>query len=145
MTSAYDSGIQKICLQQASFIHLLFWQGYDQFSSNPCTLVSFCRLEMIMFAYPPGTLVNAGAALSLLRLKVLYKYWDVLRFLLKQISQDMNTLHSLEQYLKLWYRIIFWSRWQVISFKPSSVTSVLNDSVSEVESVCVYSIIIMDF
>lgn len=127
-----------------STIFLVGGQGwYDQFNSSPCTLVS-CRIEK-MFAYQPGALVNAGAALSLLRLMVLYKYWDVWKNILqKEISQDMNTLHSLDQYLKLWNSIIFWSRWQVISFKLSSVTSIFNDSVSEVESVCVHSIVIMN-
>lgn len=118
-----------------------FFGGKYKFNSSPCTLVSFCRMEMIMFGYPPGTLVNAGSTLYLLRLKVLQKYWDVLKFLQKQISQDMNVLHALEQRLKLWYSITFWSRWEVISFKLSSMTSVLNESISEAESVCVHSII----
>lgn len=102
-------GFKKLAFSTLLLSTIFFGRGqgwYDQFNSSPCTLAS-CRIEK-RFAYQPGALVNAGAALSLLRLMVLYKYWDVWKNILqKQISQDMNTLHSLDQYLKLWYSIIF--------------------------------------
>lgn len=142
MTGAYGSGIKK----NPAFSWLLFYPpgfGYDQSNLSPLHS-GFLLQNRDMFAYPPGTLVNAGATLSLLRLMVLHKYWDILKFLQKQISQDMNALHTLEQYVKLWYSIIIWSRWGVISFMLSSMTSILNDSISEAESVCVHSVIIMN-
>lgn len=52
-----------------------------------------------------------------------------------QISQDMNVLRIPEQYLKFGTALLRGAGWEDLSCKLSSMTSALNNDISEVESV----------